>query len=914
MSAPAPWVRTRLRTAPLAALLTAALTLALVFLAAGLPRALDRGADDALHAFLRSYGPVADSVVVTSGIPVGGDPSQRLDDTTDRLTGLIGPVLPLDPSGPVSGRLATGARSLPDPRLDRPEAVAPEFALAYQRGARERVHLTAGQWPDGAAATAGGPVQVVLSAAAAETVKVPLGAVLDSGPSVVSPKARLVRQQVQVVGFYAVDDPSDPFWADLGCATKTCQNMTPSRSPADPPMAYWYAVALTGSEWMAQLPVWGDGAEDYWRLPVRVDTLRADRLRQTSFDLARVTSGPVSVQVVTGSKRPDVRISSGLRSAIDTARQRQSAIESLTAVGPAGAAGVSAVVLCLAAALAAERRTSELLLLRARGAGTGGVFRRLLGEGAATVLPAAGLGVLLAFVLLPTARWLPAAVAAGAVTLLALLAFPVRAVLLLRGPRAGARPGRRRVVGELAVLAATAAAVMQVVRRGVAPLGEGVDPLLVAAPLLLSLTGALLLARLQPALIGLLARRAGRRPGAVGFLGLARAARGGGGPRSRPSVLPLLALVLAVACGAVGATVLESVATDRAEVARYTIGGDASVSAGLNTALPAAFVTEAGRLPGVTDSLPVWIADDVVLSLGGGASVRVNVVVADPVPYARLAGAAGRGRFDPALLAASPGGGRLPALVSSDIPAGEFNLRLQGGDAADIRVVGFADNTPALIGSVGPTVLLPSGPAADFVSRFAGPAKWMALGHPDDAQLRSLAERLLGPPAAGLRPGHVVRTAASEVAALGNDPLQASAVRMFWVSVGATALFALLSVLLTLLRAGPERAAVLARLRTMGLRPRQGLALILAEVLPQSLVAALGGALTAVCCLLLLGPAVDLSPLVGSGVSAGLRLIAGPIVQQAVGLAVLAALAVLAEAAVTARRQITTELRAGDAR
>ncbi|MFC8723068.1 ABC transporter permease, partial [Kitasatospora sp. NPDC057198] len=175
------------------------------------------------------------------------------------------------------------------------------------------------------------------------------------------------------------------------------------------------------------------------------------------------------------------------------------------------------------------------------------------------------------------------------------------------------------------------------------------------------------------------------------------------------------------------------------------------------------------------------------------------------------------------------------------------------------------------------------------------------------------AERFLGRPAAAGQPGHRVRTAAGEAAALGGDPLQASAVRLFWLSVGATALFALLALLLTLLRAGPERAALLARLRTMGLRPRQGLALVLTEVLPQALVAALGGALIAVCCVRLLGPALDLSPLVGSDVPTGLRLLAGPIARQALGLALLAALAVVAEAAVTARRQISTELRAGDA-
>ncbi|MFD8599665.1 hypothetical protein ACFV1L_32140 [Kitasatospora sp. NPDC059646] len=913
MSTPAPWIRTRLRTAPLAALLTAALALTVVFLAAALPRAQDRGADRALHSFLRAPGPTATSINVTAAVPKDGDPVRQLDDTLARLTAAVGPVLPIDPSGPVSGRRGTLPRSLGDPTLARPDGVAPEIAVQYQRGTTDHARLTDGQWPGAAADDE--PVPVALSASAARTLGIKLGAVYDGGRSVLGRGLVPPPRQIRVVGLYTVDDPRDPYWDNLGCAVRSCLNLTPSSGPSDPPELYWYAVAMTGPQTMAAVGSWGSGSEDYWRLPVRIDALRADRLQQTSFDLATVTNGPIAVKVTTGLGRSNVRITTQLRTLIDNAWKRQSAIDSLAYVGPAGAAGVAAVVLCLAAALTAERRTTELRLLRARGGsllGTGGIGRLLLGEGALTVLPAAALGALLAFALLPTPRWLPAAVAAGSVTLLALLAFPVRAALLLRDRPHNGRPGRRRLMAELAVLAATAGAATQVARRGVAPQGEGVDPLLVAAPLLLALTGALLLARLQPLLIGLLARWAARRPGAIAFLGLTRAARGSG-RNARPSVLPLLALVLAVTCGAIGATVLASVKADRAGIARYNIGGDASVAARLDSTLPEAFLTAADRLPGVRTALPVWIEDDVTMSIGSGNSVRVNVVVADPAKYAEVARTAGRGRFDPAVFANAPGN-RVPALVSSDLPEGDFELRLGGGEAVPIHTVGTSDGTPALNGAVGVNVLLPLGPATDLLPRLGGPDKWIATGTVDDARLRALAEQFLGPAATDSKAGHQVRTTAGEAAAIGADPLQTSAERMFWVSVAATALFALLSVLLTLLRAGPERAATLARLRTMGLRPRQGLALILAEVLPQALVAALGGALTAVGCVLLIGPAVDIAPLVGAANPTGLRLTAAPVLQQAVGLALLITLTVLAETAATARRQITTELRAGDTR
>lgn len=159
-----------------------------------------------------------------------------------------------------------------------------------------------------------------------------------------------------------------------------------------------------------------------------------------------------------------------------------------------------------------------------------------------------------------------------------------------------------------------------------------------------------------------------------------------------------------------------------------------------------------------------------------------------------------------------------------------------------------------------------------------------------------------------------MRTSSATVAELGADPLQRSAERLFWASVAGAAGFAVLSVLLTLVRAAPDRAALLARLRTMGLPRRQAVALILAEALPQALVAAFGGALAAAAAVALIGPAVDLSSLVGVEVPAGLRLTVRPVLVQALGVAALVAAAVLAEAAVSGRRQITTELRAGDQR
>ncbi|WP_344342880.1 FtsX-like permease family protein, partial [Kitasatospora putterlickiae] len=147
-----------------------------------------------------------------------------------------------------------------------------------------------------------------------------------------------------------------------------------------------------------------------------------------------------------------------------------------------------------------------------------------------------------------------------------------------------------------------------------------------------------------------------------------------------------------------------------------------------------------------------------------------------------------------------------------------------------------------------------------------------------------------------------------------DDPLQRSAGRLFWTAVLGAGSLALLAVLLTLVRAAPERTALLARLRTMGLRPRQGLTLILVETLPQTLVAAVGGGLAALAAVALLGPSFDLSILVGAEIAPGLPVSVPAVLLPTLGLAALVSAGIVAEAFIAGRRQITTELRAGDQR
>ncbi|MGY4387358.1 hypothetical protein [Streptomyces sp. TE12347] len=932
---PAPWVRTRLRAAPLATLLGAALAFVAVLLAAALPRAQDRGADQALRSFLERSAAGNTSLQVTAPSPDTGQSAQALDATLEKLLGPTGSTFRVDPDRTVHGARTTKRQPLMNPELSRPSGLPPSMNLLHVREAEAHVKLAEGNWPSStptapAQATPGeaAPVQVVLSQKAAATLGARVGSVLKSETRVDG------TPSVEVVGLYAVLDETDDFWTDnLGCLARACEHFY-NESLA------WDVDALVGTGDLDRMAAWSRTAEDFWQLPVDVGRLRADRLDATRKDIASYIAGPTAATLARETGRPRLHTTSWLPERFEEARARTQAAAPLAAIGPAGVGGVAFVVLCLAGALAADRRDAELRLLLARGGSRAAIVGRLLGEGAVTVLPAAAAATALAVLLLPTPRLAPTLLAAAAVAGLALLAFPVRAAVLLTPARPAGR--WRRPVAELLALLATVAAVVEVRRRGVAPPGSDLDPLLIAAPLLLALCGGLLLARLQPVVTGWLARLAGRSSGLVGFLGLARAARGSGATgRTGPSVLPMIALLLAITTGGFGAAVLHSVDSSRLGVARLTVGGDAAISAYGKSPLPAGLAKTAGELPGVRTSVPLWIDHDSALHGTTVRSSQVTVVVADPAVYAELSRTLGCGSFDPALLAttgASAADAPLPALFSASlagraVQGGTYTVQPGDGGELKVRVAGTIDCTPAHPARDAATVVLPTGAATALMGGADHPNRWLGIGDIDGDRLRALVRSKLpassGTPApapapipgsgsvagpAALDEPYPVSTSAEAVTALGSDPLQRSAQRLFWAAMAGAAGFALLAVLLTLMRAVPERAALLARLRTMGLRRRQGVALILAETLPQTLAATLGGALVAAAAVALLGPAIDLSTLVGAHVPNGVRLTAGPVLTQALGLAALVAAAVFVEAATSGRRQITNELRAGDQR
>nr|EIF93226.1 hypothetical protein [Streptomyces tsukubensis NRRL18488] len=187
------------------------------------------------------------------------------------------------------------------------------------------------------------------------------------------------------------------------------------------------------------------------------------------------------------------------------------------------------------------------------------------------------------------------------------------------------------------------------------------------------------------------------------------------------TVLPLLALLLALVTTAFGGSVLAGVEDARDRAAVLSVGADARVeSAG---ALPKGVAEAVRKVPGVTGVVEVYRETD--LSLRDGDDARgVTLLAVEPGAYARLARSTGLGGF-PADALRKPESGPLPVVVSPG--AAE---RLGSGPrtigplsaALTVRVAAVRELTPglsdgdfvlvdaaALTGPKGATTLLVSG-------------------------------------------------------------------------------------------------------------------------------------------------------------------------------------------------------------
>ncbi|WP_328900206.1 ABC transporter permease [Streptomyces sp. NBC_00441] len=923
----APWVRTRLRTAPGAACAFALLVLVTAFLAAAFPRSVDAYGTKGLRHDLGTATP-AHSVLELKGpqpgleLPPAAREAAVREGTMAAAHAQVLKRLPAplraDTAESAYGMRTSTPIAAGEPWFPRPFGLDPTLTYVTQSGLSSHATLRSGGWP----ATHGTVSMSTREVEAAVTEETAKALRIEAGATIAVPTRGDDTLTVRITGIVAPKNPDGSYWSAEPLLRTPSLVAKPTK---DTPRYYWIAALLLPPDAAPALLSTAGQPELYWRIAPDVSRLTALDVPELRTSVASLEGGPglLAMRDVAGAT---VSMATDLDEILTGYEGMRTAIQPVVTVAAVGIGAVAVVVLLMTGGLLAGRRHAELALLRARGGSLRGIGGRLLAETAVTAVPAGALGLLLAVLTVGEARLWPAAVGAGAVVALVCAALPLRTALRHRTPQthigrddlATARPSRRRTVAELTLLVLAVGAVLALRRRGTDAEG-GTDLLVSAAPVLVGLIAAVVLVRLYPLPLRLALRSVSRLRGAVGFLSLARAGR-----TSAAGTLPLLALLVALTTAAFGGSVLAGVADARDDAAVLATGADARVTGEADSVpLSAGLVRAVEKAGGVRGSARVQVEFGVALPApdnGTQDTKGATLIGVDPATYAALARSTGLGPFSADRLRAKGAAVRegtppdedrvVPALVSpsvaerlGDRPLG---LRALAGDFR-VKAAATVTRTPAVDGSSFIVV-----DAAAFTHRQT--TALLLTGDGLDAKELRAAARHSGEKAA-------VQLRSEKRATYVDTPMQSGAERIYLAAIIAGAGYALLAVLLSLLQTAPERTTLLARLRTMGLTSRQGGRLLGFEALPQALLAAGGGLLVGWATIALLAPGIDLVRLAlssGPGTSlldtAPLRTDPWSLVLPALGVIVLTGVVAGVQAWWAGRRGSITELRAGDSR
>ncbi|WCN83015.1 ABC transporter permease [Micromonospora sp. LH3U1] len=338
--------------------------------------------------------------------------------------------------------------------------------------------------------------------------------------------------------------------------------------------------------------------------------------------------------------------------------------------------------LVLVAALLHEDRRPQTALLRARGAARRQLAGLAAREATLVVAPAAVLGPLIASVVLRYVRpggsddlstvggnttlvWAAAAAAAGCLVAMVLPTLR-NAGTYVADMAARSRPNRAASVQRASidlVLVALAVLAWVQLRRYASPLAGsggrlGLDPLLVAAPTLGVLAGAVLALRILPPLTRFAERFVDRRPWTATMFGMWQAGR-------RPHAGPVLLLALAVGGSTLAWSLISTGERSQVEQAGHTVGADLRITERTGTAPP----TRAGQLaalPSVERVLPAW-RDEIRV---GREDLQATVIGVDPASAAGVVRLADRLSDGPASTQYERMVGARGAFAGVELPGG----------------------------------------------------------------------------------------------------------------------------------------------------------------------------------------------------------------------------------------------------
>ena len=461
--------------------------------------------------------------------------------------------------------------------------------------------LVAGTWP---ARAPGREVEAALSEGAAATLGLEVGDTLE----VASTLDEDERVAVRVAAVYRVDDVDDPFWW-----------RSPLEIDGRETVRFTTLGPLVVSE-EAFAELGADGSAYTWRVEPAIDEIGVDELAGLQERLA-------AFQDELGG---DFTVEAALHGVLERAERSLLVSRSGVLVPSVQLAVLAGAALLFLAGLLAERRNVETAIFRSRGADRRDVGLLALAEGGLLAVPAVLAAPWLAAISLRAlnhvgpladvgleleprvgATSYALAAAAGALCAAGLALPALRSAAVTTAVQEQGRPRPRGIVrrtGLDLVLVVLAAVAYWQLRRYEGPVVQsirgrlGIDPLLVAAPALGLLAGALLSLRVVPAAARLIERAATTARGLVTPLGARELAR-------RPSRYASAAvlLTLAVAIGLFASSYSSTWLRSQEDRAVYDSGADIRVLPDERTgSIPALQLAGAyAGLDGVGTALPV---------------------------------------------------------------------------------------------------------------------------------------------------------------------------------------------------------------------------------------------------------------------------------------------------------------------
>jgi FtsX-like permease family len=593
--------------------------------------------------------------------------------------------------GPTTADVYRGGRSSSFSLLGRPEDTLTVFS--FLEGVERHTELVAGSWPG-----RGVTVEAALSEPAAELLDVAPG---DSLP-VAARTGEARRYDVRVSGVYRVTDPGSAFWRASPLELEGVERGDfTTFGPLVVPRQTFFEVAR-------------GTAEVRWRVAPRFDELHVDEVPQLRRSLEGLD------ERLAAGEETGFDVSTDLPGILAEAERSLLVARSGVLVPSLQLAILAAYALLFTAFLISEERRVETALLAARGADGRRIAVVTLLEGVLLALPAALAGPWLAALSLraleqvgplaeielgldPRVGWeaYGLAAAASAVCVLALVIPALRSQRVALAVTALGRPPSRGLIQRTrldVVLLVVALLTYWQLRRYGAPLIEnaqgrlGIDPLLVAAPALGLLAGAVLALRVVPALTRLAERIGAPARGIVAPLGARQLSRRPSG-YARSALLLTLALAIGLFAAAFGSTWSRS----QEDQADYATGADVRVRPDERTGSlpPIGFPRAYERLPGVRAAAPVL--RDTVAAAGSRPAelLAVDAERAGSVVSLRSDLAA-----EPAAKLFRPLVPTRPVLAGLRLRGEPRRLSLTARAELDERVlrVGFFGGTPGLAG------------------------------------------------------------------------------------------------------------------------------------------------------------------------------------------------------------------------